>query len=693
MSALPERTLAENAPETAQAEGRRISTQHLEWHLGPGLAAFAAGSGEVRSLQIVVPGLALDHASVEVLLEGMDRLPALTSVTLSGDAPGDATKDIEPLVALHRGCAAKGLSCCVELRLDTAADPLGMLSRRSNSLGPQLETTSNLRLRGVAVRWLIPLIPELVFRLEAIFSLARDETADALLLGPERAVPLSPDESLFAWDFVTYRLLEEEGGSLSPERARYYRDLQTLLFAGGTQESKAEIPVTVLTADGGMRQESRCDEAAALRFPAPDRVVEEAPEASQLAEVGGVLMEGQSALLQWALAQMRPRPKGETLPTVMVIGAYGGEHIGDIAILGGVLFRVHRKLGATRAILMSQRPNHTRHLVPMLDVPVELSVETYDQEKIREVLPQVDGIVYAGGPLMDLPKQLVKHLYAVALARRGGKPFHVEGIGSGPFKRWPSEWTARRLIKMAEDVTLRTSDDGKHRLVRGLGAKVGRDPAFDYLETRGPELTRLPERDRTSIERLLEGTEGRTTVGINIRPIHSLFTLGASASRRAEYTRFIESRFEERFAEGLRRFKPEGGGKPCFIFFPMNAIQFGSPDLRSAYRIARILRRDVDFRIWEDDASLDGVVALLRRMDLVIAMRFHAAIFALSQNRRTIGIDYRVGGRDKVAALLGDFGHSENCCRIDTVTSDWLAGRLTDLAGPVAEQGAKQGET
>jgi polysaccharide pyruvyl transferase WcaK-like protein len=100
----------------------------------------------------------------------------------------------------------------------------------------------------------------------------------------------------------------------------------------------------------------------------------------------------------------------------------------------------------------------------------------------------------------------------------------------------------------------------------------------------------------------------------------------------------------------------------------------------------------VDFRVWEADASLDGVVALLRRLDLVIAMRFHAAIFALSQQRRVIGIDYRVGERDKVGALLEDFGQSENCARIDQVTPEWVCGRLLALAGqtrdargPIAE--------
>ena len=63
---------------------------------------------------------------------------------------------------------------------------------------------------------------------------------------------------------------------------------------------------------------------------------------------------------------------------MLIIGAYGGEHIGDTAILGGVLLRIHRRYGTTRAILMSQRPDHTRHLVPMLDTPVDVTVEAYE---------------------------------------------------------------------------------------------------------------------------------------------------------------------------------------------------------------------------------------------------------------------------------------------------------------------------
>jgi polysaccharide pyruvyl transferase WcaK-like protein len=232
-------------------------------------------------------------------------------------------------------------------------------------------------------------------------------------------------------------------------------------------------------------------------------------------------------------------------------------------------------------------------------------------------------------------------------------------------------------------VTVRTSDDGRAELVRGLSVEVSRDPAFDYLASRGHELTRLPEIDRDWIERLLKGTEGRVKVGINLRPIRPDYTTDTARSRRAEYTSFVETRFEERLAEAMRRFQKSSERPPCYVFFPMNAIQFGLSDLRSAYRLARLLHGDVDFRVWEGDASLDGVVALMRRLDVAITMRFHATIFALSQRRSVIGVDYRVGRRDKVAALLDDAGRRDSHARIDEMTTDWLFNRLLRSKGVI----------
>jgi polysaccharide pyruvyl transferase WcaK-like protein len=213
-------------------------------------------------------------------------------------------------------------------------------------------------------------------------------------------------------------------------------------------------------------------------------------------------------------------------------------------------------------------------------------------------------------------------------------------------------------------------------VVRGLDPVIGRDPAFDYLETRPVELNRITDSERRWIDDLVQETSGRALVGINLRPIRHLYTVADSGQDPVEHTQYIESRFEDRLAEGMRQFDNASITRPCFVFFPMNAIQFGMSDLRSAYRISRRLGKDVDFRVWETDASIDGVVELLRRLDVVITMRFHATIFSLAQNRPVVGIDYRVGKRDKVAALLDDFDQSGNCTRIDLLSADWLCERL-----------------
>ena len=525
------------------------------------------------------------------------------------------------------------------------------------SLPTVLEVSRGLRRQGVTVRWMVPLLPSLVYRLEALFSLARDEGVDPVLT--EAHPDLTEEDRFFAADFITYRLLEEERHLHSADRIRGYEALRDAL-AGGTFQSPRREPLE------------------RTRF---GRFVDQAIDAR------GVIADGSLAAVEWIRAGvtglMRARPPmgaGQRFESVLIIGAYGGEHIGDAAILGGVLLRLNRSYGTTEATVMSQRPGHTRHLLSMLDTPFKIDVQAYEHANIRERLRCVDAVVFAGGPLTDLPKQLVRHLYAVALGRQSGKPFIAEGVGPGPFGRRLSAWTARRVIRMADRISIRTSEGSRSQLMKGLSPTVSGDPAFDYLATRGASLTRLPERDEQAIDRLLENTAGRVVVGLNLRPIRHLFTVGASPSTRAEFTREVEARFYERLAEGVRLFHQASSVPPCFIFVPMNAIQFGMSDLRSAYRLQRLLRGDVDLRVWEGDASLDGVVAICRRLDVAICMRFHAAIFALSQHRRVIGIDYRVGAPDKVRALLDDVGQSENCTRIDEMTARWLVERLHTLA-------------
>ena len=547
------------------------------------------------------------------------------------------------------------------------ADAVAYRLGRDGGLATLVAETEAAVQAGQSPRWLIPLTAAFVYKLDGLANLAYETGAEPLLVLPSalhghETVPLlTGDDRLFAWDFVAYRLLGEDIGRLSANRIAYYRKLADWLLDG--EGATAGFAADALQpADAGTAGEGK---AAHLRTMAAD-----------LADVGTL------GLMGHGLARISPGAKeGPDRPIghALLIGAYGGEHIGDAAILGGVLFRIHERHGTKRAILMTQRPAHTRHLVRMLETPVEVEVQEYTLANIRRAAAACDGLVFAGGPLTDLPKQLVRHLVAASLFKRSKKPFVMEGIGPNVFARKASEVTARRLVLMADRISIRTKDDQNQPIIRGRSVEVGRDPAFDYLATRGPDLTRLPPYEPPQIETLLEGAEGRPLIGLNIRPIGHLFTPDAPGRDKATFTQQVEAKFEKEFAKALNDFNNSHDSKPVFVFFPMNAIQFGMSDLRSAHRILRHVAPSVDFRLWEADSSLDGVVALIRRLDAVVSMRFHATIFALSQNCPVAGIDYRIGKRDKVAAVLSDAGREEDCCRIDELTASWLTDKLREL--------------
>ena len=553
----------------------------------------------------------------------------------------------------------------LDLTLRAEVDVIAYRLGRGGALEPTVAETVSATASGKTVRWLLPLVPNLVYQLDGLTSLAFETGAEPLLVLPDAlpdsdqfAAPLEGDDRLFAWDFVEYRMLGEDAGRLSANRLAYYRKL-----AGWLLEGEGAEPV--FAKDALVPTDGNSGKQGGLKAMAAD-----------LADVAT------AGVLGHALATISPGPVEGTNPSfeqALLIGAYGGEHTGDDAILGGVLFRIHQRHGVKRAILMTQRPAHTRHLVKMLETPVEVEVQEYTLTNIRKALPACDGLVFAGGPLTDLPKQLVRHLFAASLFKRVKKPFVMEGIGPGAFPRKPSEITARRLVKLADRISIRTKDDETRPIIRGRKVEVGHDPAFDYLATRGETLTRLPDVEPAQIEELLADTAGRPVIGLNIWPIGHLYTPDAPGRDKAAYTYEVEQSFEKEFAQGLAEFSGAATVKPVFVFFPMNAIQFGMSDLRSAHRIVKHLPPEVDFRLWEADASLDGVVALLRRLDAAVTMRFHATIFALSQQCPVAGIDYRIGIRDKVAAVLDDAGRNTDYCRIDELTGPWLAAKLGEL--------------
>lgn len=370
-------------------------------------------------------------------------------------------------------------------------------------------------------------------------------------------------------------------------------------------------------------------------------------------------------------ARRRPqRPFPGPMATVTIIGAYGGDHVGDAAILGGVLLTLNRLYGTTSATVMSHRPEHTRRLAAGLETAVSVNVVRYSAANTDKALAASDGLILAGGPVMDLPRVLMKHLSAAYKARSLGLPFLVDRVGVGPFKRDLSRKLAARLMGLATTISVRSNASGEDSVLDGMKLTVASDPAFDYLATRS-KLSRVTPAEAASIDELLSGTQGRQLIGLNIRPIrHSWAAAGADFARDAE------TRFTEKLAEAMVEIDKALPTSPVFVFFPMNPIQFGMSDLLAAYRIQKLLGGRADMRVWQADPDVDGVLALLRRLDAVVAMRLHACIFSFSQGLPLLGVDYYPGQGGKVEQLFKDQNHATDVRRIDNFDGSWMVSSL-----------------
>ena len=307
-----------------------------------------------------------------------------------------------------------------------------------------------------------------------------------------------------------------------------------------------------------------------------------------------------------------------------------------------------------------------------LRLPVWIHVADYDQA--GDIARTTDALVYGGGPIMDLPELMVRHLRTATTAVKHGRPFLIEGVGIGPFRSRIVKATARALLQSATLIWCRAHWAAQDRILRGMPVTVVADPAFDYLAFCNKRVRRRGRVARVAVDEATDSQPGALRVGINLRPLWSKY-----ADRRVDL-RDLETRTVKTIAQALCRARESIGIPLHVVFFPMNADTYGFSDLSVGHALARETGPEIPVQVCEHELLVDEVRLLLSRLDVVVAMRFHAAVFALAAGLPTIGIDYRVGRPGKVADLFRERGLPDRLGHIDTLHADRLADQLCRLA-------------
>ena len=343
---------------------------------------------------------------------------------------------------------------------------------------------------------------------------------------------------------------------------------------------------------------------------------------------------------------------------VLVTGYYGFGNTGDEAILAALVAGLRARNPSTRIRVASGDPGLTRqqHGVD--------AVFWRDPLSLSEAVRASDLVVIGGGGLFQdyagvesgtllTPRHggVVFYAAPAVLAAVLRKPVALHALGIGPLQSEP----ARRLVGTIAKSAVRASvrDEGSRRLLESLGVPAGSvsvsaDPAF------------LLDAERIRPEDVLIGMgiePHAPIVGVALRP----WARGADPAA-----------WEAAVARTLDRLLESTGGTLLFVPFEKSPWS-DDDDFAIAARVRRRLTRPLD-----RTAVLSGLLtpadtaSLLGGCDLVLAMRFHAAVFALGAGVPAVGIAYD----PKVEALLSEAGLADLVEPLAGLADESLGRRL-----------------
>ncbi len=338
--------------------------------------------------------------------------------------------------------------------------------------------------------------------------------------------------------------------------------------------------------------------------------------------------------------------KGKNLTeSAHVIGAYGGEHVGDSAILGGVILRImERHPNTANIIVYSKRPDRTMFWVRGLDIKqkIEISVKPYSTLNNVSTSGE-DKLFWAGGPIMEMPVDLFEHLETIKAFVREGLDFEIIGCGWGPFKTKYSLIKAISILKNAGYVEMRDKYD------LPVSYTLKQDPAFDYLFQETEEQIRLSW-SRTKIEEFIKNIKEKDVqklVLLNLRPIWDKYNKSGKSSKE----------LDEKMVDEVFKIIKEIPKDIAIVSVPFNTDHYGFSDMEPALALKdKCNAANIGYyHVFDRELDARDMKFFLKNFDIGICMRFHACIFLRSLKIPTYGIDYTAGEIGKVGGLFKSF--------------------------------------
>jgi polysaccharide pyruvyl transferase CsaB len=345
-------------------------------------------------------------------------------------------------------------------------------------------------------------------------------------------------------------------------------------------------------------------------------------------------------------------------------GSFGYWNAGDEAILAAMVKDLRDLWPGLKLSVVSGNPAGSLAVYGLQEIP------SHNIAQIINAAKKSDLLILGGGGLfydywgVDTSELLTKNQGGLAfyagfalLAPLLNKPLMIYSVGVGPLHSEEGQALTRLIFDQAQLATLR--DQQSIDLLAAIGADVTRvqvtaDPAFNLQPASKAHTEQL----------LLNATRrdlARPLVGVALRN----WNVGVSPDK-----------WEKEVAEALDRFIERQGGTVLLLPFHRPVADPLADDSVIAERLKRRLRNQNRVFVLPSEYRPEEKAGILQQCDLVLAMRLHSAIFALSHGIPVVALSYD----PKVANFLEQIDCAEYICDLPTLSAERLANLLQQAA-------------
>lgn len=308
---------------------------------------------------------------------------------------------------------------------------------------------------------------------------------------------------------------------------------------------------------------------------------------------------------------------------VLFSGYYGFDNSGDDAILQAILEEI-RKIDPNLDInILSYNPQRTKNIYQ-----VE-ATQRFHLASVKKAIQECDLLVSGGGSLLQdvtSSRSLYYYLGIIALAKLYKKKVYVYANGVGPISNTFNKKIAGKILNKVEMITLRDQDSLE--VVKSLGVskppmEVTSDPVYAMEGISQARVHELLKREGISYK--------ENYIGVCVRQWKKSPALA------------------NRLAKVLDRVYDELGTE--ILFIPLHYPE----DVHFSELIQGKMQRRNFTRVIRGSYSVKEVQGFVGVCQMVLAMRLHSLIYAVTQKVPAVGIIYD----PKVKAHLDQLDISE----------------------------------